>query len=93
MKLDAFKSKWGVKPAGAPPAPKPRPSLGAPLHKPEGSVAYAERPGDMANEFEPVVSSSAEHAPVETSAAEYDGIPLSLVLERHLKRLTAKGGA
>jgi len=74
MKLDTFKTKWGQKPAGAPPAAKPRPSLGAALNK-------------------PVLSSSAEHAPVEASAEAYDGIPLSLVLERHLERLKSKSRA
>lgn len=41
----------------------------------------------------PVVSSTAEHAPVEASAAEYDGVPLSLVLARHLERLKSSRGA
>lgn len=44
-------------------------------------------------EPEPVVSSSAEHAPVEASAAEYDGVPLSLVLARHLERLKSSRSA
>jgi len=71
MKIDAFKSKWGQKPQGAPPAAKLPPQV-----QPQPD--------------EPVLSSSAEHAPVEASAEEYDGIPLSLVLERHLERLRAK---
>jgi hypothetical protein len=67
MKLDTFKSKWGQRPAPAPP-----------------------RPPALQPEPEPVVSSSAEQSPVEAGAVEYDGIPLSLVLERHLERLRAK---
>lgn len=41
----------------------------------------------------PVVPSTAEHAPVEASSEEYDGVPLSLVLERHLQRLKSQRSA